>query len=374
MHLLIIQSPVFLSNKSTVAPGEYLVEDVSGAQLLNLAGGGMMTPLKERRPFDETKDWNGRKLLFMRFGGFGDLILLTPVLREVKRRWPQCTIAVSTMANHYGPVLENLPFVDELIDYPVLREKAETYDSWVFFEKAIENNPLAKKLHMTDLFAQIVGLKPINNGIFKKGQALEDYKPEYRPTAHEIIWAMEQYPRINSQRRVCIQVGASAMCRMYPPQRMQEVAALLQKKGFEVFLMGSPGEVQGKDSPGVRILCNAGLTFRQSCAVIAGSDCVVGADSSLIHIAGALGVPAVGLYGPFPWDLRTKYCPTTFAIQGKGPCSPCFHHANPVTKNHFPPQCPTGSKGYCGVLAGIEPERVVALVEKHARKFEIVKP
>lgn len=375
MHLLALQTQVRLSDKTTVEPGEYVVEDVSGAQLLTLAGGGIMTPLTERRPFDDEKDWNGKNILFVRTGGFGDLVLLTPVLREVARRWPGAVISVASMANHYGPVLQHLPFVHEIVSYPVPLEKAKTFDAWVFFERAIEKNPRAQKIHMTDLFAEITGLNPRKEGFWKKAQRLADYHPAYAVTEEEATWAKLQYPR-TEKTRICIQVGSSAMCRTYPgdeirifkdkpPHGMQVVVGLLAKKGYEVFLMGQRGEVQGKDTDNVKVIANAGLTFRQSCAVLSQCDCVLGSDSALIHVAGALDVPAVGLYGPFPHELRTKHSPSVICLQGQGNCAPCFHHVH--LKQHFPAGCPTASHGFCGVLASIAPDRIVMAVERQAK-------
>ena len=83
--------------------------------LLVLAGGGTKRPLTETRVplFDaddvavtglcairgmDTHPYSGAtapcaSILFGRTGGLGDLTLLTPVLREIKRRWP--TIIIS---------------------------------------------------------------------------------------------------------------------------------------------------------------------------------------------------------------------------------------------------------------------------------------
>ncbi len=357
MHYISLTTGIVLSLQDNIQPGDYLVEDTMGGQLVFLCNGGTMTPLTESRPFDEKKDWIGKRVLVVRGGGFGDLILLTPVLREIKRRWPAAHIAVATMSR-YAPVLHNLPFVDEVITYPTPKAVANTYDAWVFFEGVIENDHRAKKVHMTDLFAELTGISGI-----------KDKKPEYVVSDHEKIWAMEGYPRINGTRRLCVQVGASAACRVYPHDQLSKVCSTLHDKGWEIFLLGEPGEIKTGDAKGIRNLSAHGLTFRQSCAVILSSDCVVGPDSALIHVAGTLGVPAVGLYGPFPWKLRTAYCPTTFCFQGKGACAPCFHHKH--LNNHWPKDGPCNKSGRCDVLSSIKPESIAAKIEQIAKKFEL---
>lgn len=344
-----------------VDPGEYIVDDVTAAQLIVIAGGGSMTPLEVRRPLDESKDMNGKRILFMRFGGFGDLVLLTPVLREIKRRWPAAHVAVSTIS-HYAAVLAGLPFVDEIVPFPLPRATAETFDAWIWYENAIERNPRAKTVHMTELFAEIAGLSFVEN-----------LRPEYRVKPSELIWSNEAHPRVNGTPRVAVHIGTSAVCRTYPRDQLGLVIDAMIRKNWEVFILGGPGEARidmSKVPPNLKNMTVPGQSLRHDAAIMNNCDCVLGSDSAHVHIAGALGVPAVALYGPFPWKLRTAHCPTTFAIQGefhdKG--CPCFHHVNAARPQHFPPHCPSKAKGVCEVLASIKPERILSKIEQIMKK------
>lgn len=355
MHLLNLPELVSIGPKDNIVAGSYYADDVTSAQLIVMAGRGNMTPLTEVRPLTAAT----KSILFCRMGGFGDLILLTPVLRELKRRRPDIKIAVATLG-HYSATIQNLPYIDEIIQYPVLAETANRYDAWVWFENAIERNPRAEVIHATDLFAEIAGMTWGDEA---------NKCPDYAVKPSEAIWAQEGYPRKEGVRRICIQIGTSALCRTYPRPQMGVVGAELLKRGFEVFLLGAKGEIKTpeKNPPNFYNLSDRDLTFRQSCAVLATADCLIGSDSALVHVAGGLGVPAVGLYGPFPWKLRTAYAPTTHSLSGVGDCAPCFHHHNPAKRNHFPDKCPSKAKGYCDVLADIKPERIVAMVEKIAK-------
>lgn len=372
MHLLTLETRLEIGPKEVLEPGTYIAPDIAAAQLMVIADGGKMSPLGRSidRYFDGDEilsatglggsaDWSGKRILIQRAGGFGDLVLLTPVLREIKDRWPSCHIGVSTMA-HYGVVLANLPFVDEVLPFPILKSTADTFDAWIFYENAIEKNPRAHELHMTELFSEIAGLTGIENLL-----------PEYRVKPSEAVWANESFPRVNGTRRVCIQVGASGRCRRYT--QFGEVASQMVERGWEVMLLGTADELpslKGKTLPPLLLnLTDRNMTFRQSCAVVNTADCFVGADSALLHVAGALAVPAVGLYGPFPWKLRTAHSPTTFAFQGTGDCAPCFHHVSATMRNHFPAHCPSASKGMCEVVNSTKPERVVAKAEQIMRKI-----
>jgi ADP-heptose:LPS heptosyltransferase len=400
VHLVILKEGIQFTKKDRVEPGAYIAETQNGAQFLSVADAGTMNELKEERPFDETKDWNGKKIMLMRVGGFGDLVLMTPVMREMKRRWPDCKI-VFCCQQLYGVVLQNLPYIDEIVDYPLAYDKSQEMDAWIFFEKAVEKNPRARELHITDLFAEIAGLTKEHAAgtvpsLFKLGANsgpgwTTDKKPDYAVTKNEVIWAMEQYPRIDGRQRACVQFMTSTANRNY--LRMSSVILGLLNKKFEVFLIGGPGESgETKEMEVFKDLTSKGLSFRQTCAVINSSDLVVSPDTAALHIAGALSVPAIGLYGPFPGDLRTRYCPTTFAITAKGACAPCFHHVNPGRSRwtQFPAGKPCEAAGYCVVMGGeqgknkegnadgkfthgIDPEFVVTKALKYAKKFSLTK-
>ena len=135
-----------------------------------------------------------------------------------------------------------------------------------------------------------------------------------------------------------------------------------------MYLMGSPGQFQAGGDSAVVNLAQHGLTFRQSAAFLESCDCFFGPDSSLLHAAGALDVPAVGVFGAYPWKLRTAYYTSVVAIQGIDGCSlaPCFHQDHSWTGT-FPANGPCMQTGQCSVLVSIDPKRVIAKIKQAAR-------
>jgi hypothetical protein len=80
-------------------------------------------------------------------------------------------------------------------------------------------------------------------------------------------------------------------------------------------------------------------TVRQSLTLVNRYDMVVGPDSFLLHAAGALRKPMVGLYGPFPSALRIAYFENAIGLEAKVPCSPCFLHDSEPCIKGFPSPC-----------------------------------
>lgn len=362
MHILSLPEDVELTRNYTVKAGTLYAENQNGAQLLSICGDGEMRPLREERRFMEAMDWNNKRILLLRTGGFGDLVLLTPVISEIKRRWPTAIVDVCCIGD-YAPVFENNPDVHAVIDYPLRKEVAEAYNVWCFYEKAIEKHPDAHFTHATDLFAKILGFDGKHWSQFKQ--------PKFFVSEEEKAWAKVQFPRREGIKRLFVQGSTSSIARTYSSDHMSAVLFALQKTGeWEVMVAGKPdGEINFSDTPSIINLTNRKLTFRQSCAVLEGSDVMLGSDSALLHVAGALNIPAVGLYGPFAGKLRTAYCPETVVIQAKGKCAPCFHHSNPSKRGtEFPAKCPSREKNHCQVLDSIKPDDVLKAVKKAAKK------
>jgi ADP-heptose:LPS heptosyltransferase len=162
-----------------------------------------------------------------------------------------------------------------------------------------------------------------------------------------------------------VQVQAGARCRSYP--RIGLLVEALRRADWEVYLIGRPGEfrVDGLVNNDVVDLSRRGLTWRQSAAFLLTCDVVLAPDSSMLHAAGALDVPAVGLFGPFPWKLRTAYYHSVRALQGHEGCpmAPCFHseHLGIPT---MPLEGPCSATGRCTALESILPKRILAMVEQ----------
>ncbi len=65
----------------------------------------------------------------------------------------------------------------------------------------------------------------------------------------------------------------------------------------------------------------------KACALIKSCDLFVGNDSGLLHIANALSVPSVGIFGPSsPEQVLSYMNKNILIIKHNAPCSPCYVH------------------------------------------------
>ncbi len=357
VHVITLSAPVNLGKKGIVGAGEWIMTDLNAFEIAALArpvGEATVNkfvmakkPAGEWEDIPDEADRAKRPILILRPGVIGDLLFLTPALRELKRTTGK-KIVLCTWPYNFDQFL-GCDFIDELTPYPLDASTAwrfsEIKDLWNTVEKDHEN-------HATDSFAKALGLTI----------PLPDYRPFYRVTDEEKEASKKHL--FKNRPTLVVQQVASSPARTYPLAQWLEVIVKLERAGWGILLMGLNGQYppfpQQYSTPFIRDLSRPGIPFREAAAVLSQATAFVGVDSALIHLCHALDIPAVGLYGPFPWQLRTGKAPKTIAVSGVGGCAPCFYHSH--NGRAVPPNKPCSARQQCVVLAGITPDRVVAKV------------
>lgn len=317
-----------------------LTEDVNVGEIM------AMRPERFEASIAEFRDPLAGDLLVVAPGGYGDLLFLEPVLRAWRITSPTARLGLNVGTEHYR-IFDNLDLNFELVEYPVPEPVVHSFGFNVFCtEQIIHRNP---GVHPTDLYAAALGVE------------LQDKRPRYKMSIEELEFAQKELPK-SSRPRIGLHVRATALCRTYPLQ-VPLLEELLGKRKYEIVLFGAKGEAQADDSEelGLVNLCNRDLTFRQSAAILSTCDGLIAPDSGLLHVAGAMGIPTVALFGPFHWKERTVYYPSVHALQGRAKCAPCHHHKRAGREWPEGGQCET--TGYCVALADITPQRIVSKLE-----------
>lgn len=359
MHLLTFDQILDMGALGNFLPGEYLMENRNAAEIM-FAHPEMkfdMVPYATPRGFrvgTEVSNYDG-KILIIALIGFGDGLMLTPVLRQLRVQFPNATLRLACWPEH-RQVFLGLPYLDGFEDYPVLSKKLKDYGPVISLEGAVEYNARAREQHMTHRFAEHIGMG-----------AITDPKPEYNVQPAEREWVFATYPKPTGKKRLGLQVQAGVRSRTPPSKLLSAVCRLMVERDWEVCLLGRPGEFSAPEHAGIVNITTDGLTFRQSVAFLLTCDAFLGPDSSLLHAAGTLDIPSVGLFGPFPWKLRTAYYPSVFVIQGTEGCemAPCFHPSTPGGMS-FPKDGPCAKTGFCLPLGNIAPFRIVNKLESIA--------
>lgn len=136
--------------------------------------------------------------------------------------------------------------------------------------------------------------------------------------------------------RVGLQLGAAlGTAKLWAPARIAALAARLATRGIHPVLLGDPrarwlaDAVQAAAAEPIPSLVGRDRPALLP-ALIAELDALVSADSGPAHVAAAVGVPAVTLFGPTDPRLTAPLGPGQQALWHQPPCSPCFLRECPI--------------------------------------------
>lgn len=296
------------------------------------------------------------KVLVVHTWGIGDWLFFTPVLRLLREAHPELEVDLILGTPTTRAIVEFYPEVRLLgtadvrrgpwgIAIEALRSRASRYDALVFpaginsdkadmlaaliradgkaalrtsHREPIFLNRCAQydgKLHLVDNNLKLAGLLGLRPGP-EAGPYLPRPAVSARPVEGSVLIHPGSDP-VNSYRR-------------WPAERFASVAQALLREGRPVCVILGPGErgLAGYfsdliDRKGFR-LCE-GLPFARVVELVAAHQTLLNSDSALGHIAAALGLRTISIFGPADPGTSGPYSPRAAVIRTsrKLECMPC---------------------------------------------------
>ncbi len=264
-----------------------------------------------------------QNILVVRFSSLGDIVLTTPVLEGLRRRFPNANISYLAKAE-YTPLLADHPSkclaigLSEEIrgdskKYLDLIESLskQAFDLVVDLQANGRSMVLRKRLGADYLLVKKRTLRRIMIVKFKIGaKGLPNIRDRFfeplsrlgiplisRPTTSLHIEEgelREARARFNLDRierpLALIHSGARWPLKQWGEAKFDALAKMLLKNGFSVAFIGT-SRIEGAVSI-------EGTNLRELVACISLADIFIGNDSGPLHIAEAIGTPSVGIFGP----------------------------------------------------------------------------
>lgn len=178
--------------------------------------------------------------------------------------------------------------------------------------------------------------------------------PELKVSPDEIKAWRKRGGLDNSRPVVALAPGAVGPSKRWPKESYAAVARRLVADGFDVWILGGPGEkalaVDIAGETQARDL--TGIDLRDAILALAGAGAAISNDSGLLHVAAALGTPSIGIFGPTsPWHWAPlNPLAATIETAAALPCRPCH---KPVCR-----------LGHHRCMTEIAPDQVIAAVRK----------
>ena len=324
----------------------------------------MLTPLFQELPI-------GSRILFIRLRNLGEAVLDTANLRALKRFRPDLeltTLVETIFADLFisDPDIETLPLERAVSDRrSSLRARLE-----IVREIRRRNFAAIVNLHGGPASAQLTALSGVRE---RAGAGHFRFRYVYNrqiPPAEEILGRADLHTvesqfawfrwlglpdeepgptslfvdpaRVATARTKLLDAGINPSrpyailsptnefyTKRWMPERYAEISRLLLARGLQIVMTGAPGDEHRAQLESVRaaasfpIVALNSLSIGELVAAISGAAVFIGNDSGPAHIAAALKVPAVVLFGPAssvrwrPWRAPAQVVQNYFA------CNPC---------------------------------------------------
>lgn len=298
------------------------------------------------------------KILIIKIAALGDVLVSSPFFQLIKNSYPECKIDHLVLKG-FEKVTENNKYVNEII---IIKNLTLFNLIKLYYEIKKNNYDIAFIFHRNFLFQFICYMANINliygfkskyNLFLKKFLV---YKIDINRTLQEYnliklsglkisrVTNLEYYINYNKienfrildvlpEKYIACGVGggnifSSADSRMWPCDYYIE---LISKVNFKFVLIGHgkidklrADEIESRSLG--RVINLVGKTnYDEVANIIKNSTLYVGNDSSLLHLASAVGVPTLGLFGPTSPSAANPIGARQHFILAKYPCSPCYN-------------------------------------------------
>ena len=297
----------------------------------------------------------------------GDVLLTTPLIRSIKRAYPQAAIDALVFAGTEG-VLAGNPDIAEIITMPARPRLADTLSLSAGLFRRYDLAVSAQTGDRPIAFAVMAGRHSVGpvepEGLasaIKRGLLGRSYirnRGEHRVVdilrladaigipAHRDVVCPPPAPRVQltpAQPYAVIHAAPMFVYKRWTADGWGALAAALRERGLAVAATGAASDrsyldAVWRDACVVRL--DGKLDWPELTALIAGARVYTGPDTAITHLAAATGAPTVALYGPTdprlwgPWPrggLETSWQASgtiqhrgnVWLVQNPLPCLPC---------------------------------------------------
>ena len=315
-----------------------------------------------------------KRILIRSTNWVGDAIITTPVIRAVRKNFPEAKISLLSKP-WVAPIFYNNPYIDNILLYDtagkhkglsgILRLSKELrkqkFDLTILLQNAFEAaliaflagipnrlgyNTDARNLLLTHCICLKPALKRVHQidyylGILKGASLITNSRQlNLFVTDSERKHAEELLSKHNiTEKNKIIGINPGAVfgsAKRWFPERYAALSIKLQEySGARVVIFGGPGEnalgIYISELMENRCVNFCGKTsLREAIALINRCQLFITNDSGLMHVAAALDIPLIAIFGSTDHVTTSPSSPKSQVIRVPVPCSPCLKPDCPI--------------------------------------------
>jgi lipopolysaccharide heptosyltransferase II len=307
-----------------------------------------------------------QNILITRFSSIGDIVLTTPLVRAVRKRFPKARIDF-VIKREFAELMQTNPHLTTVYKYDkhtgikgllalarqlrdnrydVLVDIHKNFRSYLlrFLTRPAQSVTYSKQIIQRTLLVKtginryrkilqiperyLKSMKPF--GVIDDGKGLELFPTDAHRSKVKTIFQQENL----SEGDLAIGFGTVSAhpLKQWPAERFIELGRqLVQKFDARILLFGGPDDLQGTEQiarqiPNTPILLCGRLSLLESAAAVQRCTLFVGNDTGMIHIAAAMQRKVVKFFGPTVEEFGySPYRTESIVISKPLPCRPCTH-------------------------------------------------
>ncbi len=296
-----------------------------------------------------------RRVLVIRPGGIGDMLLLLPVLQALRRGFPDAEIDVVGERRNLAILqaaavpVRGLPydrhsagFLAALVRTPYdAALDFEQFHNFSAFFAFLSGAPVRVGFNINPLrnpiYTHLAPYDPLGREHAEFARLLAPLGigaaevPPFEGCLADREWPAPAAPdarRPDGAGYVVVHPGASGRFKQWAPARYGAVARRLQERGLEIVALGDRGDADAAATIArccPRPIVNAAgrTSLAEAAGLIKGARLFLSGDSGLAHLAAALGIPCVTVFGPSD-ERKWGACGKSHrAVVSDVPCRPC---------------------------------------------------
>ncbi len=362
---------------------------------MSIIGGLLwLARLGKHHPPLTTQSFHPQRILVIRLDLIGDLVLSLTVVRALKRTYPDAEIDLLATSASAKVALHD-PHLSEIITYdPNIWRRPKALlqpKNWRDTQALVQHLHARHYDLAVSVYGQWAGVLAVLSGAKRRvGFGSEsypvfmtdsvpgrhwspldnkhevDYCLELAQAAGAILTTNDRIPHLNVDAQsaqeielllrnegfqqdkpliVCHVSSNNGQSKRWPlPYWATLLDRLIREEGAQIVLTGAPADLPIIENITSRMhehpINLAGKTsLTQLAALLKRANLLISGDSGPIHMATALGVPIIGIYGPTNPSLSGPVSPDTTVLRSTIWCSPCYNMKDPADCRFYTTQC-----------------------------------